>query len=300
MNSDEHLPDPGNQPEEISRQQESPETDPIVGEKPSVHDSPRSFVPWPPPGLEQVQGALLPAAGFLSLGGVILVLPLLLSVGTYNRFWNLGPFGSDVWIVAVTSAIGITIIAESLNRLFRLLRTGNLAVKQGHGWLTVIQTIADSSRDNGFLLQGARIYSALEPQKRSSLLLCRLLAVGLFLAAAIWLVLGFLIAIFLGARGVFGTAALWYFTLIPVLLLLVGAYSCRVRTAFAVKSLVKKLKETVEEEVGTQIGNWVEKADGLESEGVLGRGPSSRAMPVRISFNVVLIFGMILLVPVMF
>jgi len=262
-------------------------------------DTKPAFITWPPPGLEQIQGALLPAIGFLGLGAAILVLPLLLSIGSEQSFMSLGPFGPNWWILAITSGLGLVILGEAFHRLFRLLRTGNLAVGQGHGWLTVAHVAADSTRDTGFLIQGARAYSTMEPSERASLLLARLTGLGLYLTGSLWVLLGFVASVFLAARGILDSAALWYLTLVPAVLFSVCALYCRIRARLLVRSARRRVKEEVQEEVGSLIKEWIGQLDRLQYGGVLGRGPERRVVSIRVVLAAALVVGLFLLIPIL-
>ena len=74
----------------------------------------RRFLSWPPPGLESIQGAGLPTAGFIGIGGLVLILPLLVSIGINQRFTSSGPFGGYGWPLVLFSSAGLLLLAEGL------------------------------------------------------------------------------------------------------------------------------------------------------------------------------------------
>lgn len=171
---------------------------------------------WPPPGLESIQGDLWPTTGTLATGGLILVLPLLWSVGREVPFHSLGPFGDTWWVMVLTSLVGLLLVLSGLGSLFRLFRTGRKASRLGITPRTVLLVAADREGDTGFLLQGARAYQTLDEGSRERLAGARIWGSVLYLLAALWASLGFFLSVMLAARGVLGTQGVWILTLGPV------------------------------------------------------------------------------------
>jgi len=98
------------------------ESEPAPGSGSTPTDDPSGprgpFLSWPPPGLEPIQGRLTGTNALLFLGAIVLVLPLLVSIGTEQSFTSLGVFGSAGWIVAVTTVCGLVLLAEGFRRFF--------------------------------------------------------------------------------------------------------------------------------------------------------------------------------------
>ncbi len=259
--------------------------------------APRAFLSWPPPGLESIQGALLPAAGVLAAGGALLVLPLLVAIGSESGFLSPGPFGSLWWLLGTTSVLGIVFLLEGFHRLFRILRTGNLAVKEGHGWMTVLQTVADGARDTGFLLQGARQFTGLNAPVREGLLRLRMFGMAAYGLAALWLLLGFVLGILLAARGALGPRGLWLLTLLPVMLFVLAGLGLRLAAALRLRNVERSVREAAEQEVTDLVGTWTELADRLTGSGWLGRGSRHRLLHLRIVGVVAIVVGAVILLP---
>ena len=145
---------------------------------------------WPPPGLESVHGRLAPATGFLAAGSLMLGIPLL-TLASFDR----GMVTMAAFFTSVLTVIGaVTFITGSVLLLLLLLRAIR-GVRAGHGWLTAIETAADHGGNTGLLIAGAREFAPLSPSERALLRQRRLAASGLFLAAALTPVTGFLVAL---------------------------------------------------------------------------------------------------------
>ncbi len=259
----------------------------------------KRFLGWPPPGLESIQGAGLSTAGFIGSGGLILILPLLVSIGINQRFTSYGPFGGNSLPLVFFSAIGLLLLADGLHRLFRILRTGNLASKQGHGWLTIAQVASDSQHDMGFLLQGARSFSGLDDQTRQSIVMARLIGMGGYLAATLCLLLGFLLGVFLAARGLIGNRMLWVLSIGPSLVFFFTALIFRIRSALLLRGSDTTGTEGVSDELDKQITEWISQAEERKLTGMLGRGPVHKALSIRIASTTTLIIGLVMLIPLL-
>ncbi|MFC1529755.1 hypothetical protein ACFL6R_03455 [Gemmatimonadota bacterium] len=279
-----------------------PDESGVEGEVPEAPEAPeapgRQFVSWPPPGLEKIQGALLPAAGFLSLGVGFLILPLLNSIGSYQSFTSLGPQGGDWRLLNLGAVLGLLALIEAFRRLFRILRTSNQASNLGHGWLTVLQVAADSTRDTGFLIQGARRYANVEESVRGELLQMRVYGILFYIVGLLWALLGFGLSLFLAARGVVGPSAMWTITVGPTLTLCICALYIRVREELLRRTTGKEWRAEVEAEVRDQVNSWAEQVDGIGGTGILGRGPVTRILRTRILLTSILAIGVILLLPI--
>ena len=292
------LPPPGKDPDsESSDLTEVPRIGPEPPEEPAGR--PAAFLSWPPPGLEVIQGALLPASVFLLLGAGILVLPLLYSIASEQPFTRISSLGAMWWMLPVAIGFGLLLLLEGFHRLFRILRIGNNRVRQGHGWLTILHVANDGTRDTGFLLQGARAFAGIDPAQKQALLTWRLLGTGGYLASALWLLIGFVFCILLAARGAFGPLTLWCLTLIPSALLLILAVFSRLRAGLLIRAINRSATVSEAAEMESQIAHWIDQADSFSGEGILGRGSVAEARSLRIGTVVALVIGLILLVPML-
>src|SRR3972149_6094710 len=164
---------------------------------------------WPPPALESIHGRLWPAIAVLALADIVLVPPLLLSLGTHQPIGSLGPFGDAFWVPLATSFLGSILLIAGLWRLARLLRGARTAARAGHARRTILMVLADEPRDSGFLLTGARAYASLGATERDTILAARTLTAGLSLAAVLLAPLGLPLSTLLGRLTISGEGFLW-------------------------------------------------------------------------------------------
>ncbi len=181
---------------------------------------------WPPPALEPIHGKLWPAIAVLGLADIVLVLPLLVSLGTHQPLGSLGPFGDAFWVPLATTFFGSFALVGGLTRLARLLRGARAAAKAGHGWRTILAVTADEPRDTGFLLTGARSYASLSPRERDTIVAARILAASSSVAAVLLMPAALSLSILLGRLGLTGETFLWVTALwIPLALCAGGIFS---------------------------------------------------------------------------
>lgn len=274
---------------------------PAVGldEKREEERSDSSFLSWPPPGLGRLQGDLWQIIKETGLGSLLLVLPLLWAVASQQEFWSLGPFGASWWVILLTSAVGLAILVNGFVDLFRLFRRAARATDRGYGWITVALVAVDSQRDAGFLLQGARAYSVLEPAERRRLILSRLGAGAAYLVAVFWLPVGFALGVLLAARGTLGPSGLSLFTLAPAALLLVGGLLLRV----ADTRTVRRAKRTWFQQPWSQdlaedeVGSWNRTFREKRQSPVPDTGASETGRRFRLGAAVVLGLALLVFVP---
>ncbi len=184
-----------------------------------------SSLSWPPPALESIHGKLWPAIAVLGLADIVLVLPLLVSLGTHQPLGSLGPFGDAFWVPLATTFFGSVALVGGLWRLTKLLRGARTAAQAGHGWRTILAAAADEPRDTGFLLIGARSYASLSPSERDTIVAARILAASASLAAVLLAPACLSLSIVLGRLGVTGESFLWITALwIPVVLCAGGVF----------------------------------------------------------------------------
>ena len=177
---------------------------------------------WPPPGLERLQGDLLRVAGRGALAGGVLVLPLLFVTARRQDFASLGPFADAWWVTLVLATVGLGFALDALTSAARLLRRAADAVGSGYDGATVLRVMADARKDMGFLLQGSRHFSVLQPAERERLARLRVVAAGGHALAGLWLpaVLG--VGLLAGAWGLMSPTGLWLATLVPAGVLYAG------------------------------------------------------------------------------
>lgn len=224
---------------------------------------------WPPPGLEGIQGTIWSSTGTIAIGSLILVLPLLWSVGRVVPFYSLGPFGDTWWVLILTSLVGLLLLLAGLGSLFKVFWIGRKAGGLGVSSRTVLLAAADGEGDMGFLLQGARVYQKLDQGGRERLARARVWAAVLYLAAALWVATGFFLSVFLAARGVLGPQGVWLLTLGPVGVFLLGGLTARAYqgTVRRKASLGLSRDPWKGEELRTSVSEWVSRRNEPESEG---------------------------------
>jgi hypothetical protein len=172
---------------------------------------------WPPPGLERLQGGVWRVIAVSWIGSLVLVLPLLWALAVEQPFYSLGPF-EDAWELGLgISAIGAALIVVAFGLFFEILRQAARAAEMGYGALTILEVACDSGHDTGFLIQGKRHFSSLDPDSLAGIIRARLRGAALVLAGALWLIVGFGLAVVLAARGFVTPSGIWLLTLGPTL-----------------------------------------------------------------------------------
>jgi len=170
---------------------------------------------WPPPGLEGVQGVLFRKALQLGFGSAVLALPLLASVTSAQAFNSPGAFGSAWWIPGLTSLLGLLIALPALAGLVGFFRIGHGAALHGIDLETILQVGADHPGDTAALIQGTRAYRSLDQKHRDRAIHARIWASLLVLSAAIWITVGWILALLLASRGLLDPAGVWMVALGP-------------------------------------------------------------------------------------
>lgn len=177
---------------------------------------------WPPPGLERLQGDLWRVAARGALAGGILVLPMLFAAGRRPGFASLGPFADAWWVTLVLATVGLGFAVDTLASAGRLLRRAAEALKGGYDRAIVLNVAADTRKDMGFLLQGGRHFSVMEPAERALVARLRVLSVACHALAGVWLSSALGLTLLAAARGLLGDDAFWMVTLLPALVLYVA------------------------------------------------------------------------------
>jgi hypothetical protein len=169
--------------------------------------------------MERLQGSLWTVIGLSWTGSLILVLPLLWALAVEQPFYSLGPF-EDNWELGMAIAtVGAVLVVFAFGQLWVTARGAAAAAELGYGVLTILEVATDSGRDTGFLIQGKRHFGSLDEVRQKSVVRARLRGAVLLLAAAVWLLVGFGIAILLAARGFVTPSGIWLLTVAPTGLL---------------------------------------------------------------------------------
>jgi hypothetical protein len=174
--------------------------------------------------------------GVTWVGSLVLVLPLLWALAVEQPFYSLGPF-EDNWELGLgLAALGAVIVVVAFGLLFGVLRTAANAADMGYGSLTIAEVATDSRHDTGFLIQGKRHFSSLDPDGLARIAKARLWGAILLLAGALWLVVGFGLAVILAARGFTTPSGIWLATLGPSVLATLVGLTLLIRQNAAVRS----------------------------------------------------------------
>lgn len=176
-------------------------------------------VRWPPPGLERVQGDLWRVAARGGLSGALLVLPMLFVIVREQRLSSLGPFADAWWVSLVLATVGLGFAMDAITTAARILSRAARVMESGYDLLTVLYVAADVRRDMGFLLQGSRHFSVMDPRERRAVAKLRIMAASFYAAAGIWLPVVLGIGLLVAARGGVGRTGLWAVTLVPAAVL---------------------------------------------------------------------------------
>lgn len=232
------------------------------------------------------------------IGSVVLVVPLLWELATEQPFWSLGPFEGN-WQVGVgIAALGGAILAVGFGLFFSLLRTAAAAADSGYGTLTILEVAADVARDTGFLIQGRRHFGSMDAAYRGRIVRGRLRGAGLVLGSAMWLAVGFGVAVLLAARGFVTPSGISLMTAGPTLiLLLLGLW-----TLFVEGSRVRNAKQAWSaqegaEKIERESAAWADHLDEAGSAVALGSGPKGEGGKFRSGAAAAAVLALVGLIP---
>jgi hypothetical protein len=253
----------------------------VQGSVMSSSDVPRSTpltspppLSWPPPGLERLQGSLGRVIAIGWIGSLVLVLPLLWALAVEQPFYSLGPF-EDNWRLGLGIAVlGAVLVVISFGLFFGLLQTSAQAADMGYGALTILEVASDSGHDTGFLIQGKRHFSSLDSEQLTSVVNARLRGSALVLAGALWLVVGFGLAIVLAARGFVTPSGIWLMTWGPTGLMTVIGIFLLVRQNTTVRAARSGWQaQEGSDRVHSESTAWSDRLAEAGDAVVLGSGP---------------------------
>lgn len=259
----------------------------------------KSFFRWPPPGLEMIHARLMPLIVLLAIGDLVLVIPLLWAVTGDWSFWSLGPFGSSWWVLILTSVTGLVLLLAGFERLARLMWLGGQASRRGHRWMTILQVVVDTPRDTGFVLQGARLYAQLSAGERARIIAARVVGTLAYLAAALWLPFGFVVAILLAARGVLGANGIVLGTvLLPAGLFAIGFGGTLLDYLTRRKAMRDPATQAAsEEEIRGEVDEWNRAARESGHDAGFGAGTNVAPRAFRLCIVGTIIIAVIVVVP---
>ena len=253
---------------------------------------------WPPPGLERLQGALWRVIAVGWIGSLVLVLPLLWALAVEQAFYSLGPF-EEAWELGLgISLIGAALVLVAFGLLFGVLREAAQAAELGYGVLTILEVACDSKHDTGFLIQGKRHFGSLDPETLAGVALARIRGALLVLAGALWLLVGFGLAVLLAARGFVTPSGIWLLTLGPSVVAAAVGIVLLVRQNGAVRS-ARSGWEAQEgtDRVRSESVAWTERLEQSSDSIVLGAGAVGEGARFRTGAGIVAALFLIGFVP---
>jgi hypothetical protein len=211
--------------------------------------------------------------------------------------WSLGPFEGD-WEVGLAIAIvGMVVLVVAFGTLMSLMRGAARAADAGFGTWTILEVIADVTRDTGFLIQGKRHFSLLDADARQKIVMMRLRGAGMILGAAVWFAVGFGVAVLLATRGFVTPSGVWLMTLGPTLLLTATGSWLIIRQHTAVHSaLVRWAAQEGEDRVQSEATNWAQRLDDSDTI-VLGAGEKGEARKFRVGATLAIVACVFTLIP---
>jgi hypothetical protein len=255
---------------------------------------------WPPPGLERLQGSLWRVIAVTWIGSVVLVFPLLWALAVEQPFYSLGPF-EDNWELGLgLAALGALIIIVAFGLLFGVLRGSAKAADMGYGSLTILEVASDSRHDMGFLIQGKRHFSSLDPDSLAVIVRARLRGAVLLLVGALWLVVGFGLAVILAARGFTTPSGIWLITLGPSVLAASAGLGLLVRQNGSVRAALGSWQaQEGRDRVRAESIAWTERLSAAADSVALGSGPVGEGARLRTGALIVVALFLVGFVPTM-
>jgi hypothetical protein len=154
---------------------------------------------WPPPGLEDLQGAASRPINRLLAGALLTGLPLaLVTIAPVES--GLRPGWPSVMLVPLVAGMGAVLSVSAAIDAARAVRLAFRAARAGYGWGIIAEVLADADRDTGAVIAGDREFAALTAEQRNRVRRWRVLRMGLTGGAALWLVAGFMLGLPIAVR----------------------------------------------------------------------------------------------------
>jgi hypothetical protein len=247
-----------------------------------------------------LQGSLWRVIGVSWIGSLVLVLPLLWALAVEQPFYSLGPF-EDNWELGLgIASLGAVTIVIAFGLCFGILRSAARAADMGYGTLTILEVACDSRHDTGFLIQGKRHFGSLDPDNIAAIVRARLRGAALLLMGAMWLVVGFGLAILLAARGFTTPSGVWLATVGPTALATIAGLGLLVRQNSAVRGAVIgwQAQEGTDRVRGESIA-WSERLEAAGDAVALGSGDKGEAAQFRTAAALVVALFFLGFVPTM-
>jgi hypothetical protein len=159
-----------------------------------------TLLEWPPPGLEELHGALARPVSYLVNGSIAVAAPLVVTA-TAGRGNPLHLGWPQVLVLPSVAAIGALSVVIATVTFAKLLRVAVKGARAGYGWGTIAEVLVDERHDTGALIVGDREYAALTPEQRSTMRRGRVLQAAMRAGAGVWSLAGFFIMLPLASRG---------------------------------------------------------------------------------------------------
>jgi len=247
-----------------------------------------------------MQGDLWRIASRGALSGGLLVLPLLFVLTRGQDFSSLGPFADAWWVTLVFATVGLGFAVDALGTARLVASRTASALERGYDFRGVCFVLADLKRDMGFLLQGGRHFSVMEPKERAVVAYLRVVSVGFFALAGIWMSAALGVLLLMAARGGIGPTALWAITLLPAgLFYVVGGVATGLEESRVRKARREWFKQPWSEDlVADEIERWREDLTDLSDPALRGVVNAARAPFVRRLGILAVGLGIVIAVPV--
>jgi len=229
---------------------------------------------WPPPGLDELHGALRRWSARLWLATTLLVVAAIgfFSKGLPRLSEQAGiSAGQALGLVAVAGTI---VLLAAVDRIAGGLKTGARSVRLGYTWLTVLETLADTRRDGGALLAGAREYASVAPSVRSALRRGRVLREGLNFTGALLPILLLPFVLRAGSGRAIPAGAAPWILVVPALLLLLASVSLEYLERRAVADVRRAVRERRRgrDDTARLVEPWYVSFEATRSGQGMGRG----------------------------
>lgn len=202
-------------------------------ERPTAKEVTRRLLPgagalleWPPPGLEELQGACYRAGAPLLAGGLLVAVPALAAASA-------GPDATFGYMSATALLLTAALVTGGLSLLWgaRRLQVAvgrtRKAHRLGYAWVAAAEVAADRHGDGGALIAGAGRFAALGAAERGRLRRRRIAAGLAFLAAGVAPLPLLLLAVRLGGGREGAVTLAWLVLGIPLIALLAYAWGSR-------------------------------------------------------------------------